>query len=39
MPLSSSKITDATKAKTACLVSIAVSCGIVLIRIFRRGYV
>jgi geranylgeranyl pyrophosphate synthase len=39
MALSSSKITDVTKAKTACLVTIAVSCVAILARIWKRGYV
>jgi hypothetical protein len=39
MALSSSKITDVTKAKTACLVTIAVSCMVIVARIYKRGYV
>ncbi len=39
MPFSSSRITDVTKAKTACLVTIALSCVVIVVRVFQRGYV
>ena len=37
MPLSSSKLSHITPAKALCLGTIAVSCVIIAVRIFRRG--
>ncbi len=39
MKLSSSKLTDVTTAKSVCLVTIAVSCVVIGVRILLRGHV
>ncbi len=39
MKLSSSKLTDVTGVKSLCLLTIAVSCAVIGIRIMLRGHV